>query len=124
MSITFVTIDRFASEAEAQLLVIRLRDAGLHPYVANTHLQGSKGAVAFAQAYIWVQVPEEEVSDAQEIAAKKLPPLTDAESADLEAEADALALCPECQSERVEYAESGGKILGVCTACTHRWTLE
>ena len=71
-----------------------------------------------------MQVPEAEVSDAQEIAAKKLPALSDAESAALDDEADALALCPTCHSEKIEYAESGGKILGVCAACDHRWTLE
>jgi Zn ribbon nucleic-acid-binding protein len=124
MSVTFVTVDRFASETEAHVLVMRLRDAGLHPFVANTQLQGAKGSAGFGQVYLWVQVPEEELSAAQEIAAAKLPALSDEDELSMAEQAEALARCPACHAESVDYAETNGWIVGTCAACGHRWTLE
>ena len=124
MSESLVTIGQFPSEIEAQLLADRLRDAGFHPILANNQLQRALGSVYAYSNSVWVQVPEGEASNAQELAAQKLPALSDADELALEDEADALALCPKCHSENIEYAEAGSWILGNCPACGHRWTLE
>ena len=117
MSVTFVTVDRFATETEAHVLVMRLRDAGLHPFVANTQLQGSKGGGIFGEAHLWVQVPQEELSDAQEIAASKLPALSDEDEFAMNEQAEALARCPACGADKVDYTEDErldrGKLCGL-----------
>jgi hypothetical protein len=122
MSVAFVTIAQFPSEIEAKLLADRLQEAGFHPILANNQIYNVRGTAGLA--YVWVQVPEDEASNAQEIAARKQPSLTDAESAELDDEAAALARCPACHAESVDYAETNGWIVGTCAACGHRWTLE
>lgn len=124
MSVTFVTIAQLPSEIEAKLLADRLQEAGFHPRLANDQLQRALGTVYAYANSVWVQVPEDEASNAQEIAARKQPSLTDAESAELDDEAEALARCPACRAESVDYAETHGWIVGTCAACGHRWTLE
>ena len=124
MSNSFVTIAQFPSEIEAKLLADRLLEAGFHPRLANDQLQRALGTVYAYTNSVWVQVPEEEASNAQEIAATKLPTLSENQERDLEAEADALAVCPACGAEGVDYAETNGGIAGTCSACGHRWTLE
>ena len=124
MSTNLETIGRFSTEAEAEFLVMRLRDKGITAHIANQFTHTLSGAVPFTTADIWVQVASEDVSQAQEIAAQKLPDLDESEAAALEAAAEELATCPNCGADSPEYIEDGGQILGSCPACGHRWALE
>jgi hypothetical protein len=122
MSEPFVTVGQFPSEAQAQLLVIRLEGAGIPARLANNQVHHVRDLAGYA-AYVWVQVAPNHASQAQEIAARRLPELSDAESEQLDAEADALAACPACGANEPEYTEDDGQITGHCAACDHRWTL-
>ncbi len=122
MNEPFVTVGQFPSEAQAQLLLIRLHDAGIPARLANNQIHNIRDLAGYA-AYVWVQVAPTHASQAQEIAARKLPDLSDHELQDLDTEADALAHCPACGAPEPEYAEDSGKIWGHCSGCDHRWTL-
>ncbi len=122
MSQPFVTVGQFPSEAQAQLLLIRLHDAGIPARLANNQVHNVRDLAGYA-AYVWVQVAPENASQAQEIAARKLPELSGDELQDLDDEADALACCPACGAPEPEYAEDAGQIAGHCNGCNHRWTL-
>jgi SPOR domain len=122
MNEPFVTVGQFPSEAQAQLLVIRLGDAGIPARLANNQIHNIRDLTGYG-AYVWVQVAPENTSQAQEIAAHRLPELSDTELQDLDAEADALAACPACGAAEPEYTEDAGQITGHCAACDHRWTL-
>jgi hypothetical protein len=123
MNEPFITVGQFPSEAQAQLLVMRLADAQIPARLANNQIHNVRDLAGYA-AYVWVQVAPEHASQAQEIAGRRLPDLSDDELQDLDAEADALARCPACDAPEPEYAEDAGQIVGHCATCGHRWTLR
>ncbi|MGC4045965.1 MAG: DUF2007 domain-containing protein [Armatimonas sp.] len=123
MSLNLETVARFPNAAEAEFLVIRLRDKGIHAHIANQFTHTLKGAIPFGITDLWVQVAPEDLSQAQEIAAQKLPDLDASDAAALEDAADMLATCPNCGADSPEYSEEDGGIVGTCAACGHRWRL-
>lgn len=131
-----ITVARFLTSIEAELLRMRLEREGVFCNLANLQLQNTSAAAGgFPGASVtqgaWLQVRAEDVEQAQAIlsgASTGSSGSEEAEQAALEAEAEAAARCPNCGGENVEYAEKspGGAVsvvVGVCAACGSEWRL-
>ncbi len=135
-----VTLARFLTSMEAELLRIRLEREGVSCRLANQQLQNMSGATggfspgASVTQGVWLQVQAEDVERAQAILATIGPTGDDAKDSTaqntntaLDEEAEAAVRCPFCGAENIEYTGSAigatNVIVGVCGSCGSEWQL-
>jgi hypothetical protein len=117
-----VTIAQVRSETEAQFALLRLTDAGIVARLANRNIHAVRDMAGYA-AYIWVQVAEPDAERARAVLAEPLPELSVGDEIAMTLEAEALARCPECGKEDVEYSHDGVRTVARCSACRATWRL-
>jgi len=129
MTDNLVTIGRYSTPYEANLVKSQLESAGIPGFVADEHTVGMNWLYSNALGGVKVQVPESQAYEAQQILA-----LETELSATCESDAET---CPECGSKNtVDFLDKRNTfltwlLLGLpsflptekkrCNDCGHRW---
>lgn len=141
MSVQFVIIGSYQTPAEAHIVAGRLRSAGISAEILDEHLVSANWLYSNAIGGVRVQVPEDELSAAEELLRETVEVETAATSvSSTEATSQAISTtpqCPECASTDTYYfRKSFGTmfsllLLGIplllprgfrrCEQCGHAW---
>ena len=129
MTENLVTIGRYSTPYEANMVKSQLESAGIPAFVADEHVIGMNWLYSNALGGVKVQVPESLAAEAQEI-------LVAETEAPQTSEPDA-TICPECGSNNTEdFLEKRKSFLTLvllgfplllptekkrCNDCGHRW---